>query len=578
MSSVAQLLSFFILICTVPIAGLAAYAFQNRQEPGVRGFLFCLVGMVGWSVQIALITWPTQIIPVHVNTTIRYVFQILVVFGWPLLVWEYSNQKRFSLKRSRVAALLVIPVLTILLTATTPWHHLVLAAETPPNPAGISEFALGPWYLVYMGFAVTLVILPVGILASDLRIAHGNHRKQLLLLLIGWFVGFPGALHIFLFRAIEPIPLYVDLTPLAFVLTAGLWGMALFRYHLFSMVPVSRRTAVETMPDPVISVDSNQIVVDANPKAQQLFSSTGNVGGTTLETFCELHPQILSLYEESEAHTTEVTLSTDTGPRHFSAHIRPIEQGGSVTGSLIVLREITQLREHEQELDLLKQVLSRVFRHNMRNRLNVIEGHTQALAEQADGSHGDKHATTIFKNVDQLLAHSEKAVDMQKIIDAAATDTTVALGAVARRQVTSFQKSHPEIEIIVDCSDGIGVRCHPDIDKAVQELLENAIHHYDGPTEECTLRVTVSRRDQLGFVCIEDNGSGIAPHEVDALNAGRETDLQHGSGVGLWVVRLLVEKSGGTLTIDDQTELGGTRVELALPIPQSDDAYAQRST
>lgn len=359
------------------------------------------------------------------------------------------------------------------------------------------------------------------------------------------------------------IPPYINLTPLMFIGTAGLWATALFRYQLFNMLPVSRRTAVETMPDPVISVDRNGIVVDANPAAQELFESREMIGEQTLAEFCEAYPEVYSLHEASMERTTEVSLGTPDGTRHFSVTVRPIRQAGSVTGSLIVLREITRLREREAELELLKQVLSRVFRHNIRNRLNVMDGHLTVIAEEFDDGECDVHTSTIAETIDQLLSHSDKAVDMEGVIDTDA-DSTIRLDHVARHELKALVADHPGIEITVDCED-VSARCHPDIEKAIRELLENAVLHAYNNQDDFRLRVTVCADDEMGRVIIEDSGPGIPNHEIEALNAGEETDLKHGSGVGLWLVRLLVKKSNGTLTIDTDTDLGGTRVELAVP-------------
>lgn len=578
MTSTGQSVALFNLVCAVPIVCFAVYAYQHREKPGVRGLTLCLIGMAGWSAQIAVMAWPTQLLPLHIETVVRYLFQLLVIFGWPLLVWEYSNRTTIALRRSHIAVLSVIPILTVALTLTNPWHHLVLAAETPSNPVSVSDLVLGPWYLVYMGFAITLVMAPIGKLFSEFRSAHGTHRKQVLLLLGGWFLGFPGALFSLLVSDIDAIPQSVDIIPLTFILATGLWGLALFRYNLFSMLPVSRRIAVETMPDPVISVDSDGIVVDTNTAAEQLFGSNTTdreAVGLPLTEFCAEYPSILSLYELGAEQTAEVTLETETGTRHFSMYLEPIRQGGSVTGSLLVLREVTQLRAREQELDLLKQVLSRVFRHNIRNQLNVIDGHTRVLASVVDDEQHETHTVPILDTVQQLLSHSDKAVDMRKIIDTEPTGSPLSISTVVRQQLQSFQHTHPEATITVDCPDEVTAHCHPNINKAVAELLENSIQHYEGPSAEFQLTVTVSRQDGQVLLVIEDNGPGIGSHEIEALNAGQETDLKHGSGVGLWLVRLLIEKSGGTLTIDDRTDLGGTRVELSFPAPAASERPAE---
>ncbi|MEY7849277.1 histidine kinase N-terminal 7TM domain-containing protein [Natrarchaeobius sp. A-rgal3] len=564
MTSAEQSLTFFMLICAVPIAGMAAYAFRKRDEPGARGFFLCELGMVGWSVQLALITWPVQIMPVFVNTTIRHVFQILVIFGWPLLVFEYTRRGRITVTRPWLVALSVIPVVTVVLTATNPWHHLVLAPETPTNPSGIAEFVLGPWYIVHIGFAVAMVMLPAGLLAQDLRSAVGDHRRQLLLLIAGWAIGFPGALNTYVFRNVDAVPPYVDLTPLLFLVTTVLWGIALFRYQLFALAPVSRRKAVETMSDALISVDTEGIIVDVNPAARALFDIEENCIGRSLESVCGHYPAIVEQYERGETTGTEVSLESEGERRHFSMDVRPIEQGATATGTLLLLRDITELKEREQELDLLKQVLSRVFRHNIRNELTILRGHAEIIQEQADNGRFDDHVAEIVANTDRILSHSENAKDLETIIDAETADEPIRIEPVVRRYARIYADVHPSVEIDTDVPAEVVVSAHPSLERALKELVQNAIAHRDGSSP---VRIVVRARPANGVVrlVVSDDGPGIDPHEIETLQAGEETDLHHGSGIGLWMVDLVVRKSGGSLRIDDDSELGGTRVCIELP-------------
>ncbi|THE65500.1 PAS domain S-box protein [Salinadaptatus halalkaliphilus] len=564
MTSAEQSVTFLMLICAVPIGGLAAYAFRKRDEPGARGFFLCELGMAGWSVQLALLTWPVQIAPVFVNTTIRHVFQILVILGWPLLVVEYTRRERVRIPRSWLAILCVVPVVTVVLTATNPWHYLVLAPETPSNPAGIAEFVLGPWYIVHIGFAVTLVMVPAGLLAQDLRSAVGDHRRQLLLLIAGWAIGFPGALNTYLFRNVDAVPPFVDLTPVLFLVTAVLWGLALFRYQLFALAPVSRRKAVETMADALVSVDTDGTIVDVNPAARTLFDIEGNCIGNDLESICGDHPAVLEQYERGETTGTEISLEADGERRHFSMDVRPIEQGTRATGTLLLLRDITALKEREQELDLLKQVLSRVFRHNIRNELTILRGHAEIVQEQTDHGRFDDHIDEILANTDRILRHSENAKALETIIDVETGDESVRLEPVVTRYARTYASEHPSVEIDTDVAAGVTVSAHPSVGRALEELIQNAIVHYDGAGSAHIVVRARTAHDTIELV-VADDGPGIDPHEIETLDAGEETDLQHGSGIGLWMVELVVRKSGGSVRIDDDPELGGTRVCIELP-------------
>ena len=65
-------------------------------------------------------------------------------------------------------------------------------------------------------------------------------------------------------------------------------------------------------------------------------------------------------------------------------------------------------------------------------------------------------------------------------------------------------------------------------------------------------------------ISIEDNGNGIAPDKInEILNRGTRADnYQHGHGIGLAIVRDLVESYQGELTIDTSPTLKGARFTL----------------
>jgi len=561
MSSAAQSMAFFMLICAVPLVWLAVYTYRHRDLPAANGLLLCLVGMAGWSVQLALVTWPTQVLPLYLNTTIRNFFQILVIFGWPLFAWEYVNRERLVLPWPYVAAFAVIPALTIVLTATNPLHNLVLAAETPVNPTGISEFVLGPWYLVHIGFAVLMVMFPVGSLVRRFRTAHGPHRKQLMLLLTGWAIGFPGALQTHLFRLIDAIPLYVDLTPVSFLATAGLWGLALFRYQLFTMIPVSRRTVVETIPDPVIAVDQNGRVVDVNPAGQQLFGTTGTVAGNSIEELFAEHPEIIEYYHAG-TKDAEFKVTRDGRRRQFSVTCERIREGRSE--SVIVLRDITQAKRRERELEqrkqemrMLKQVFSRVFRHNIRNELTVALGHMDVVSDRAEDETTQERLETAIAATERLMGHAEKTREIERIVDENPEQTVKSLQALVSEALESVQQEPTDIHVDVD---EIQVAVIEGFQTAIVNAVENAAEHNDPPPR---IRIHSVVGEGTVSLIVDDDGDGIPPNETAFLTNGAETVLNHSSGVGLWVMNWYVQRSGGQLAVTNTGN--GTRVEMTLP-------------
>ncbi|MFC6954275.1 histidine kinase N-terminal 7TM domain-containing protein [Halorubellus litoreus] len=564
MSQGAQSMAFLMFLSTIPIIGVTVYVFRNRGQPGASGLLLCLVGMIGWSLLLMLITWPTRILPVHLNITVRFFFQLLVTFGWPLFVLEYLRRDRIRIPRWIVPIALVIPVITLALSVTNPMHHLVVDAATPTNPTGISEFVLNPWYYVHIAFASVLAMLPIGLLVADFRGAHGVHRQQLVFLMAGWVIGFPGALHTHLFRHIDAIPTYVDLTPMAFLVTALLWGLALEQHQLFSLVPVSRRTAVETLTDPVLTVGQSEQVVDANQAAAAFFGADTELVGNSTDALCRTYPALRPLLVDGD-DPAELTVAAGGDTRQFVPQRQPITRGNRSVGTLYVFRDVTELRERETDLELLNEVFARVFRHNFRNSLNLIEGHATRIGN-ADCA--DAHATSvehIKETSQQLLAHSEKATVLRNLINEDQPSERTDLSTLARGHASRVAAETPAT-VRTEIDDDVTAEGHPLVTNAIEELLENAIEHHTGP-EPPQIAVGVRSTPDESVVYVEDDGPGIDESELDALDRRTETALRHGSGVGLWLVDLIVRQSGGSFTITDAVDVAGTRATVRFPRP-----------
>jgi signal transduction histidine kinase len=121
----------------------------------------------------------------------------------------------------------------------------------------------------------------------------------------------------------------------------------------------------------------------------------------------------------------------------------------------------------------------------------------------------------------------------------------------------------------------------PDALRAVVEnTVENAVDHHDGEGVErddggAWVRVSLrgeggatgeSEGDDPRFVLtVADDGPGIPDHEVEAVESGRETALEHGSGLGLWVVAWGAAAVGAEVEYAER-EPRGTRVTVSIPV------------
>jgi signal transduction histidine kinase len=120
------------------------------------------------------------------------------------------------------------------------------------------------------------------------------------------------------------------------------------------------------------------------------------------------------------------------------------------------------------------------------------------------------------------------------------------------------------------------VRGNPLLKEAICNLIGNSIKYSD---DEVVIDIKVSRIDRTAGpfyeVSIEDNGHGI-PDEVKPKlfrRFQRGTTKAHGKGLGLYIVRSLVEKLGGSVRAEDRVPgdyTKGARFVLTLPAYQED--------
>jgi len=92
----------------------------------------------------------------------------------------------------------------------------------------------------------------------------------------------------------------------------------------------------------------------------------------------------------------------------------------------------------------------------------------------------------------------------------------------------------------------------------VRNLVENALQH----VPDARVTVAVSVEDEAVVLSVADDGPGVPGHELDVLERGQETALDHGSGIGLWLIRWATTTLSGELTFDTTD---GTTVTVRLP-------------
>jgi PAS domain S-box-containing protein len=232
-----------------------------------------------------------------------------------------------------------------------------------------------------------------------------------------------------------------------------------------------------------------------------------------------------------------------------------------ISGYVINARDVTARKETRQQA----AVLNRVLRHNLRNDLNVIRGRAEILTD-TDSETVVSNAETVVSNADDLLALTSYTGDIADMIETHhVPQYRQDVARLLEREVATLREAHPETTVTLDTPPECSVVTAPKLDLALHHVLTNAAEHNDADSPRVTVdvREPASSGDYVEIV-VADNGPGIPTQEKTVLLEGKEGPLEHGSGLGLWIVNWIVNRSGGNLYFDENKPRG-SRVTLALP-------------
>jgi signal transduction histidine kinase len=191
--------------------------------------------------------------------------------------------------------------------------------------------------------------------------------------------------------------------------------------------------------------------------------------------------------------------------------------------------------------------------------MNTIMGYAELLAERVEDPELEAFADSIIRTAVGLASMAENVRRLQDVVEeGAALDQTTDVTPQLEAAVDWIRESHPLADISVDAFESsVMVHGTPKLRIAFQEVLENAVEHANRPQPAVSIETETSA-DQIQ-VTVEDEGPGIPEHERSVLTGHEKiTPLTHGSGLGLWTVKWIVEAAQGTVDIETDEQRGST--------------------
>jgi PAS domain S-box-containing protein len=322
--------------------------------------------------------------------------------------------------------------------------------------------------------------------------------------------------------------------------------------------------------DAVIVTDAADRIQLFNRAAEEMFGvPAGQATGAHLEEALRL-PDLLDAYRAAppDSHVFELALD---GATTLLGNLTPVHDDAlGLLGRVLTLHDISDLKR----LDALKSQMIRMASHDLRNPLNMAFGYVDLLEESITDKKEpvEQYLAGMRLGLQRMRTLIQDLLNVERIESAAEqTREVVDLNGVARSAVDALRPDADDKRhaLSVELPEALAlVMADPvQIHQVLVNLVSNAIKY---TPHGGRIRVRVRQADDSVIVEVEDNGLGI-PESAQVKLFQRfyrvkmkGTEDIEGTGLGLSLVKAVVEQHHGTMEVDSQ-EGQGSLFRVRLP-------------
>ena len=258
---------------------------------------------------------------------------------------------------------------------------------------------------------------------------------------------------------------------------------------------------------------------------------------------------------------------------------------GQITHFVAISNDITRLVENEQKLEKANKKLVQSneemerftysVSHDLKSPLITIRGYLSCLREDIRNAAEERIERDINRIDHAAIGMGEIIHDLLELSRVGRIDQHPQycdIQVLTREVIERLEGVVGDSEIDIQLDENMPeVWADPvRLKQLLQNLITNAIKYGKPESGVCRIRISAINEQDVVRLCVEDNGPGISPehHEkIFELFQRLQAD-QEGSGIGLSIVKRIMETQGGSVWVDSEPG-SGARFYLDFPIPQS---------
>jgi PAS domain S-box-containing protein len=349
------------------------------------------------------------------------------------------------------------------------------------------------------------------------------------------------------------------------------------------------RSILNSIDDGVWLINDKYELIDFNREFLQKYQAILNIkpvkGGSIFDFFPPEKPVITEIWKEryqsgltgKVAKYTDVYL-VDGEKKIYEVKIYPIRGGGRVTGLTMLARDITKIKEAEEQLKNQNEELTTInseldrfvysASHDLRAPLLSVKGLLNMMKLDGEKENTGMYLNLIEKSINKLdrfitdVVHHSRNSRMEilpKEIDFAAliNDSIESLKYMDdAEKVGSIINIDEQIKFF---SDDSRLRI------IFNNIISNAVNYRD-KEKDSFVKIDVKVKEDKAILTFTDNGIGIPPKFLEKIFVMffRASADSKGSGLGLYIVKSVLDKLSGTISVESEVGVG-TIIKVEIP-------------
>jgi signal transduction histidine kinase len=347
---------------------------------------------------------------------------------------------------------------------------------------------------------------------------------------------------------------------------------------------------LESITDGVIVFDTQGSAIQANPALSNLINvPLMNIVNSTVSDLVDSSPMdaknrgtlagiLTKPSKQHDSHRVEwgnKTLSVSSG--------QVLDRDSSEVGTVAVFRDFTK----EAELEKMKSAFVAMVSHELRTPISAILGYAEIFKEQIYGPLNEKQANMT----NRIISNSRRLLNLiNDLLDQAQMEAgklKIKYETITPSEL--LENLHSVMDKLTE-DKGLALTSELDTDMPetlfgdsarLQQILVNLVNNAVKFTQEGSIHVQLSKLENMKWgISITDTGQGIPKEEIPYIFdtfrqvEGTTTRLHGGFGLGLSIVKQLVNLMGGNISVE--SELGkGSTFSITLPLDTKSDTKEQ---